>query len=69
MFEGRNDSRTYIYPRKRTVALKGSISFLELLISFMLEELLSLCVSVLFLNAGIYHVLLSQGSISFFHAH
>lgn len=32
----------------------------------MSEELLSLYVSVLFLNAGIYHVLLSWGSISFF---
>lgn len=69
MFKGRNHSKTYIYPRKRTAALKGCISFQELLISFVSEELLSLYVSVLSLNVGIYHVLLSRGSISFFHAH
>lgn len=49
--------------------VKGCISLLEFFLSFMLEELLSLRASVLFLTAGIYHMVLTQDNVSFFHAH
>lgn len=52
---------------KELLCLKAVCGFFfELFISFMLEELLFLCVSIIFLNARMYRVLLSEAAFHIF---